>query len=188
MLHPAGHGDMVREIRWTLEEAERTRDGIDLRTIDLSATELAGLKMLRSPGVPPLLKRWRGGQGLEKLARSSMLASSAVGLVTLSGQSVGDRVDAGRALERIWLSATQLGISLQPHTAPVFLFARAFGGGARDFDAETLGELHGLHARLSAVFGASGGEVFLFRMFPSCEPLARSLRRPVTTNQQLTGA
>lgn len=187
MLHPAGHGDMVREIRWTLEEAESTRDGIDLRTVDLSTAELAGLKMLRSPGVPTLLKRWRGGRGLEKLTRSSLLASSAVGLLTMRRQTVAGRVEAGRALERVWLSATRLGISLQPHTAPVFLFARAFGGGARDFDGETLGELYGLHARLRAVFGASEGEVFLFRLFPSCEPLARSLRRPADTNQPLTG-
>lgn len=188
MLHPAGHGDMVREIRWTLEEAETTRDGIDLRTLDLSATELAGLRMLRSPGVPPLLKRWRGGRGLEKLTKSSLLASSAVGLLTTSQHTTQGRVDAGRAIERVWLFATQLGLSLQPHTASVFLFARAFGGGARDFDGETLGELHGLHARLRAVFGASAGEVFLFRLFPGCEPLARSLRRAAEANQQLTGA
>ncbi|HEY6728800.1 MAG TPA: Rv1355c family protein [Polyangiaceae bacterium] len=186
MLHPAGHDDMVREIRWTLEEAEATRDGIDLRTLDLSATELCGLKLLRSPGVPALLKRWRGGRGLEKLTKSSLLASSAVGLLTTSQQTAQGRVDAGRALERIWLSATELGISLQPHTAAVLLFARAFGGGARDFDAETLGELHGLHARLRAVFGASGGEVFLFRLFPGCEPLARSLRREAETDQPRT--
>ena len=188
MLHPAGHGDMVREIRWTLEEAESTRDGIDLRTVDLSATELAGLKMLRSPGVPALLKSWRGGRGLEKLTKSSLLAASAVGLLTMRRQTLAGRIEAGRALERVWLTATRLGISLQPHTASVFLFARAFGGGARDFDGETLGELHGLHARLRAVFGADAGEVFLFRLFPSCEPLARSLRRPADTNQQLTGA
>lgn len=188
MLHPAGHGDMMREIRWTPEEAEATRDGIDLRTIDLSASELAGLKMLRSPGVPPLLKRWRGGRGLEKLTRSSLLASSAVGLLLVTRQTLPARVDAGRALERVWLLATQRGLSLQPHTAAVFLFARAFGGGARDFDSETLGELHGLHARLRAVFGAPGGEVFLFRLFPSCEPLERSLRRPAATNQRVVGA
>ncbi|HEU5075997.1 MAG TPA: Rv1355c family protein, partial [Polyangiaceae bacterium] len=113
MLHPAGHGDMVREIRWTLEEAEATRDGIDLRTVDLSATELAGLKMLRSPGVATLLRRWRGGRGLEKLTRSSLLASSAVGLLTMNRQTLPARVDAGRALERVWLLATQRGLSLQ---------------------------------------------------------------------------
>ncbi|HEU5074227.1 MAG TPA: hypothetical protein VFU02_08640, partial [Polyangiaceae bacterium] len=83
---------------------------------------------------------------------------------------------------------TQRGLSLQPHTAAVFLIARAFGGGARDFDGETLGELHGLHARLRAVFGVSEGELFLFRLFPSCEPLERSLRRPAATNQRVTGA
>lgn len=188
MLHPVGHRDMVREIRWTVAEAEATKDGIDLRTLELSATELAGLKMLRSPGVPPLLRRWRGGRGLERLTRSCILASSAVGLITTDRQTVPARVDAGRAIERVWLLASQLGIALQPHTASVLLFARAFGGGARVFDGETLGELYGLHARLRAVFGSSAPEIFLFRLFPGCEPVARSLRRPAATNQEPLGA
>jgi hypothetical protein len=183
MLNPVGHRDLVREIRWTKEEAERERDGIDLRTLDLTPAEHAGLRMLRSPRVPELLRAWKAGHGLEKLTRSALLSSSAIGLITAPRESIRDRFLGGRALERVWLTATRLGLSLQPHTASIFLFARALGGGGADFDAETVGELIALQARLRGAFDARGTEVFLFRLFPQCEPLARSLRLPASSRR-----
>jgi molybdopterin/thiamine biosynthesis adenylyltransferase len=179
MLHPDGHRDLVREIRWTKEEAERERDGIDLSSMELTAGEHAGLRMLRFERVAELLRTWKRGRSLERLTRNAVLASSAVGLITAPADSIESRFAAGRALERVWLNATRLGLSLQPHTASILLFARAFGGGASDFDAETMGELFGLQARLRGVFQPTGNELFLFRLFPGCEPLGRSLRRPV---------
>lgn len=184
MLHPEGHRDLVREIRWTKDEAERERDGIDLSSMELTAAEHAGLRMLRFERVAELLRSWKRGRGLERLTRNAVLASSAVGLLTAPGDSVTDRFLAGRALERVWLTATRLGVALQPHTASLFLFARALGGGGADFDAETMGELLGLQARLRGVFQPSGSELFLFRLFPGSEPLARSLRRPVVLGER----
>jgi molybdopterin/thiamine biosynthesis adenylyltransferase len=180
MLNPAGHRDLVREIRWTKEDAERERDGIDLRSLDLTAAEHAGLRMLRSPRVPELLRRWKVGHGLEKLTASALSSSSAIGLLTVPRESIRERFLAGRALERVWLAAARLGLSLQPHTSSIFLFARALGGGGAGIDAATIGELMALQARLRGVFEARGTEVFLFRLFPRCEPLVRSLRIPVT--------
>jgi molybdopterin/thiamine biosynthesis adenylyltransferase len=180
MLHPVGHRDLVREIRWTPEEAERTRDGIDLATLDLKPSERAGFRMLREPGVADLLRRWKRGRGLEKLTRRAILAASAVGLVTAGSDSARDRFAAGRAVQRAWLAATKLGLGLQPHTSALYLFARAFEGGAADFDAETLEELSWLASRFDAVVGVRRAAVFLFRIFPGSGPAARSLRRPVS--------
>jgi hypothetical protein len=79
------------------------------------------------------------------------------------------------------LTATKRGLGVQPHTSALYLFARAFGGGAADFDAEALQELADLKARFDAVLEIQQAAVFLFRVFPGCEPPARSLRRPVAS-------
>jgi nitroreductase len=177
MLHPVGHRDLVREVRWTGEEAERTRDGIDLRTLELTASESAGLWILREPAVAELLRRWKLGHGLEKLARKGILAASAVGIVTVSGENARDQFSAGRAVQRVWLTATKLGLGFQPLTSTLGLFGRAFAGDAVSFDAETLGELERLKMRFDAILSVDAAPVFLFRIFPGCEPPARSLRR-----------
>jgi molybdopterin/thiamine biosynthesis adenylyltransferase len=179
MLHPLGQRDLVREIRWTREEAQRERDGIDLQSIDLTAAEHAGLRLLRSPRVAELLRSWKRGRSLERLTRSAVLAASSVGLLSAANDSIQDRFVAGRALQRGWLTATRLGLALQPHTACLFLFARARGPGAAAFDAEALQELLGLEARLQRAFETQAAALFLFRVFPGCPPLARSLRRAI---------
>jgi hypothetical protein len=180
MLHPVGHRDLTKEIRWTPEEASRTGDGIDLQTIELTASEAAGLRLLRPPAVPRLLRRWKGGRGLEKLSREALQASSAVGVISAPGSSAFDLFHAGRAIQRCWLLATGRQLSLQPHTAAPYLIARACGGGAGAFDPTNLGELYSLHARLRAVFGANEHIAFLFRLFQTCQPPKRSLRREPT--------
>lgn len=179
LLHPQGHRDLLREVRWTPGEADSTRDGIDLRTFELSPSERVGLSMLRSPGVPKLLRRWREGRGLEKLTRAAVTSASAVGLIAVSGGDALEWFRGGRAVQRVWLSASELGVALQPHTAALYLCHRARSGGASVFDAETLRELSELRERLCRSFELDEREhqVFLFRLFPGCEPPARSLRR-----------
>jgi molybdopterin/thiamine biosynthesis adenylyltransferase len=179
MLHPVGHRDLLREVRWTAEEAQRTRDGVDLATLELSPSEAAGLRMLREPGVARLLRAWRRGHALEKLTRNAIRGAAAVGLVTAAGDEPHDHFAAGRAIQRAWLTATRRALALQPHTSALYLFARAFGGGAADFDAEALAELTELKLRFESVVGAHAAPVFLFRVFPACEPPARALRRPL---------
>jgi molybdopterin/thiamine biosynthesis adenylyltransferase len=179
MIHPLGHRDLCREVRWTPEEARRTRDGIDLDTLDLSAAERAGMRMLREPGVARLLRRWRRGRALEKLGRKAVRAASAVGLVSAADGSVAARLAAGRGIQRAWLTATKLDLGVQPHTSALYLFARAFGGGAAAFAPDELDELSRLKARFDALLDGRALPVFMFRVFPGCEPPARSLRRPV---------
>ena len=184
MLHPTGHRDLVREVRWTPEEARATRDGIDLPTLELTASERAGMRMLREPAVARLLREWHRGRALEKLSRKAILAASAVALVTAPGARPRDHFTAGRAIQRAWLTATKLALAIQPHTSALYLFARAFGGGQSAFDAEALEELTALKARADAALGAHDNAVFLFRVFPACEAPARSLRRPAPTERR----
>ncbi len=177
MLHPVGARELLREIRWTVDEARQTRDGIDLATLDFTESENAAFSVLGTPGVADLLRRWRLGRGLENPTRRALLASSAIGMVGVDGDDARRHYLAGRAIQRLWLTATEQRLSLHPCTTCLYLFARAFGGAATEFDAETVGELYGLHARLRAVFGNRDREVFLFRVFPESAPPLRSLRR-----------
>ena len=128
------------------------------------------MRMLREPGVARLLRGWRRGRALEKLGRKAILAASAVGLVTAPGRAVAELVAAGRAIQRAWLTATKLGLGIQPHTSALYLFARAFGGDAAAFVPEELEELSQLKARFDAVLRSRALPVFMFRVFPGCEP------------------
>jgi hypothetical protein len=52
-----------------------------------------------------------------------VLASSAIGVVSLSGSTLADFAQGGVAAEAVWITAQQCGLSVQP-ISPVFLYAR----------------------------------------------------------------
>jgi len=62
-LHPTRHADMVREIRWTTEEAQRTCDGLSLETLELSAADLAAMRILASRPAMDILHREASDKG-----------------------------------------------------------------------------------------------------------------------------
>jgi molybdopterin/thiamine biosynthesis adenylyltransferase/nitroreductase len=119
-LLPKLHREMVGELRFpgqdTLEE------GLDVRTLELSAPEMAALDLLRRADVMAHLGDWRAGQMLGGRTRASITSSSAVAVVTIPRAEPAWYVRGGAAVERLWLTGEQEGLAIQP-VSPVFLYA-----------------------------------------------------------------
>lgn len=182
MLHIEGHYEFYeKEIRWNDEHSRTTGDGIDIATVDISASDKVGLQLVKDPEVVKLLAEWRGGKALEKIAIKAVDSASAVGLITMPQSFSGDYLNGGRAVERLWLMATHLGISMQPMLAATLHFARlkyGNGDGLPDFMKE---EFTLLHQRFLKVFpeAENKAEVFLFRLSIAHSPIIKSYRYPV---------
>jgi molybdopterin/thiamine biosynthesis adenylyltransferase/nitroreductase len=182
LLNPAGHRDFVGELRWTPTEARATRDGIDLATVDLSQSERAGLSVARSWQVVAAVKQWGGGRAFEQLTRKTVDAASCVALLTMPTWSARAFFDGGRAMQRFWLAATQLGIAVQPVSSATFLFARLLHAEGAGLDPATIGELQELRRRFVALFPTvvdQRGELLLLRLAVAERPQTLALRRPV---------
>jgi hypothetical protein len=128
-----------------------------------------------------------GGHGLATGSRKAIAAASAVGLITVSRTGTDDasRRDAyfrgGVALQRIWLTATKLGLAFQPMTPLVYLFARLEQGQGEGLDEREKTELRELRRRYREALALTDApiEVMLFRLANAGPPTARSLRRNV---------
>jgi hypothetical protein len=183
------HAEMMAELRWSTDEVERTRDGLDLATLELSASDLAGMQVIRKWPVMRTLARTGGGLGLERPTRKAIAASAAVGLLTVDGRDPASFVRAGRALHRLWLTATADGVALQPMTSVTYLFHRllhAGGAGLAQHEADALAALRRRYLELFPV-GAGEAEPMLFRVGYADPPTARSLRRPVEDVLRIAG-
>jgi hypothetical protein len=95
--------------------------------------------------------------------------------------SIDDYVDAGRAVQRFWLTVTRLGLLMQPSMTPL-IFAR-YERERRSFStAPAIARQSATHAeRLSELFGsdAVSRAVFMGRIGAGRPTSARSLRREV---------
>ncbi|HVJ21400.1 MAG TPA: Rv1355c family protein [Polyangiaceae bacterium] len=182
LLNHRMHAEMMGEVRWTSRDVDATRDGLDLNTLELTPTDLAGMRLVSSWSLMDVVKKLEAGHGLERATRKSIAAASAMGLLTYAGTDHRAWFEAGRALERVWLRATLLGLAFQPMTALLYLFARVARGGGSDLDQRELAELAALRSDFEGVFSSDArrAEVMLFRLARCGPASARSLRRPTS--------
>jgi molybdopterin/thiamine biosynthesis adenylyltransferase len=172
------HLDMIHEIRWTPEEAEETKDGIDVATLEMPESLLAGLTMIKDPKVVNLLTKWDKGHALEGLMQYYAMFSDGIGMLTQDDQGQSTYFEGGRATERVWLAANLAGISFQPISACLFIFNRYEQEGKEPF-GEFGPAVEAAYNNYSEIFKINDKEkrVFIFRLFKGEEPSVRSLRR-----------
>jgi hypothetical protein len=149
-LTPQLHTEMVSELRWPGDPDPDT--GIDIRTLELDAADVALLDVLRRPDVMAHLADWNAGSALGDDMRDRVLASSALAVITVTGARLSDYARGGSAVEAVWILAQREGLSVQP-LSPVFLHARdtADLNEMSERFADELAQLQGDFVRLTAI-------------------------------------
>ncbi len=136
--HKAIHQFLFKQIRWNPEETESTQDGMPIETLGLNPMERLMF---------PAFKRWNTVRILNKLALSRIVGlkgwvncrnSSALGIVTVKENSPQGFLNAGRAVQRVWLQATLDGLAFQPVTGLFFLFQRIEDDKLQGFDEKQI--------------------------------------------------
>ncbi|OJW84252.1 MAG: hypothetical protein BGO69_02735 [Bacteroidetes bacterium 46-16] len=182
-MHPEGHYDFVhREMRWRPEDAEATKDGIDIYTLGLSKPQIAAMQILKEYDVIDFVRQQKGGKLMEMATIGTVIPSSAIGLITMPRVSAEQYITGGRSYERMWLAAEKHGLALHPLISPLYFFPRI----TQDIEnnslsTENIVELKMLRERFKQLFRIREGlaEVFLFKLacVPKAGPMA--LRKPV---------
>jgi molybdopterin/thiamine biosynthesis adenylyltransferase len=173
-LTPQLHKEMVAELRWPDDADPDT--GIDVRSLELDAGQLAMLGILRRADVMAHLAQWEAGSALGEDTRDRILGSSAVAVISVAGHELRDYARGGSAVEAVWITAQQRGLSVQP-VSPVFLYAR----GRAELDALSPsfgGELEQLQSEFQDLALTSSEEsVVLVLRFATSAPASVRSRR-----------
>jgi molybdopterin/thiamine biosynthesis adenylyltransferase/nitroreductase len=176
-LTPSLHGEMIAELRWPgMQSAD---SGIDVRSLELSATNLAALDVLRRPDVMAEIARWDAGVKLGDDARERLATASALGVVTVVGSTLRDFARGGCATEAVWVAAEERGLAVQP-ISPVFLHAndRAELAGLSEVFTDDLVRLRDDFRELAGT-RTDEVQVLVFRFAHAGRASVRSRRHPV---------
>jgi molybdopterin/thiamine biosynthesis adenylyltransferase len=117
LMNEQGHKDFVREVRWTPEEAEAKKDGVDLATFNLKESEKAALNILKEPKVIKVLKDWDRGSGIVKMITDSTAECGGIGILWGHTSDYSTYINAGMSFQLIWLQAVELGIHIHPYAS-----------------------------------------------------------------------
>lgn len=175
--------------RFTREEAERTRDGLDIDTFEPSEEQRAFLTRTKDfDAFTAATTRDAVAEG----ARRQLAQSPCLGVLVAPAPptSRARAFEAGRALVRTWNAAAAEGLALHPSGA-VFLFTLEPDGLERSVPAPDDRQLvEDILDDVRTLLDIEGDArpYFAFRLFTAEAPSTRSLRRPVEAFATLVSA
>jgi hypothetical protein len=165
-------------VRWTTGEAERSGDGLFVRTLELGPMA-AGFRLMRSWRVARMMSRLGGGIVAPRHSFQTFLRSAAFGLLEMRDRSPEAFFEGGRRMQRIWLTATAAGLSLQPMAGMLYLVSYLDDDRAGAIFGRRRQVVERAAALLGAVWPRDAGTaaIMIFRVGYGPPPSARSLRR-----------
>ena len=178
-LSPALHRELCSEIRWSRDEALATRDGIDLASLELDATDLAAFDVIRSAPTTEALGRFGLGRGLGEASRTAFQHAGAALVIGVRSTEQACLVEAGRGLLRLWLEATARKIGVHPWGSPFFFQRLHEAGSTLDaWQRDAIAHSEQTFAK-AAPMEKDVTVLLVLRLTTGTRPTARSIRRAV---------
>ena len=177
------HAHFMRMVRFSLDRAWDRRDGLPLSNLEAGPGGNLFLRLTRSWPVMKTCNHLGASRMIARLSYRGILQASAVGLLKCRDHEPAGFLEGGRALQRIWLTATRAGIDFQPMTAITLFWLRWQLGLREAFPASQQRQLEAIwpaYERLLAGNRATHkGHVMLFRIGYGQRVSGRTLRRPI---------
>lgn len=175
------HNFFFGHINWSAKEDEEKKTGFPLSTLELPPPARA---------LFPLWKRWPVMRLFSAIGFPSFIAkenaklyasASCFAAITIENTSPESYLAAGRFLERLWLAATDQGLSMQPLTGIPFLHGRIAAGMKTDFSSSQIARIEDAYRTIAETLRVSGGTAvaFLARIGKSDPPSGRTSRVPL---------
>ncbi|WP_431234860.1 Rv1355c family protein [Mycolicibacterium psychrotolerans] len=176
-LTPRLHREMISEMRWPGDEPADS--GIDVRGLELAPGDFAVMDILRRSDVMGLLADWDAGEALGEDVADRVHATSAVAVITTTGDQLIDYARGGSAAEAVWIVAQEHGLAVHP-ISPVFLHA-VHHHELSELAPAFAPELVQLKSRFTELTGVQTGEslVLILRLAHAGPASVRSRRRPL---------
>jgi hypothetical protein len=174
---PTFHEELFEVLRFSRDEAQRTRDGLDMRTLELPRPAWPLIRWLRSWPRMRLMNRFGASRVFAGMSAVQVKASGALVMLSVSEPSDEGFLECGRGMQRLWLAATAEGLAVQP-LGGLSLFLMKLAHEPDTLLAEHRRWLTDIRRGIEALFPAMRPHTpaMLLRLGQATPPKARSLR------------
>ncbi len=171
------HSFFFSHINWTLKEDTERTVGFYIKTLELPFPAQLMFKALRYWVVMRVLRRFDFQRVVAAQNALTNASSAAMGGLRIPDVAPLSFVRAGRVVERVWLTATQCGLSFQPLTGILFFKLLLERGDSSAFSGSEQQRIESAYAAATALLGAGDHPlVFMFRVGHAAPPSARASR------------
>ncbi|HEY4518745.1 MAG TPA: nitroreductase [Candidatus Paceibacterota bacterium] len=175
------HNFFFSHINWNKSEDDKKKIGFYIKTLELPPPAKILFPIFRRwPIMSWLNRRLKLYQKIATQNAKTYASAPVFGIITADNSSPKSCVEAGRILERLWLTVTKLGLNLQPLTGVQFFMRRIEAGETDKFLPEQIQGIKKDYESIKEIFDLTDEVVLLmFRIGRAAPPTARASRYPL---------
>lgn len=173
------HKFFFSHINWTKEEEEKKRIGFYIEAMEIPTPIKKIFKLFRYWGLINILNKVGFADKVAKENAYKYSSAAAMGLILTKGNAPKDMVLAGRQMQRVWLTATELGLSIQPLTGVLFFMQGILAGEKEKFSIEQIKLIEAGYKNIKNIVNIGNNTVaMMFRIGDGGTPTAQSMKLP----------
>ncbi len=171
------HDFFYGHIIWDKKD-ENKAGGFFIDTLEFLPHQLGAVKLFKHWTILKLLNRIIGvSKMISKENGEKYAQSGTLGALLMKGETKQDFVSLGRSMQRVWLTATKLGLAVHPCNGTIYFMEHIKDGGVHSFSKKHRTLIEKSYEVLQNAFGAHGTRLgFIFRIGKADAPTARAMR------------
>ncbi|MEK7643229.1 MAG: hypothetical protein AAB372_02170 [Patescibacteria group bacterium] len=177
---PEIHDFFFSHVNWTKEEDDAKKTGFYIETLELPPPAKAMFKLFKHWSVMRVFSALGFPKVVAKQNAAVYASAGAVIGAVIPDSSPESYIAMGRSVERMWLMATKLGLSIQPLGGVMFLMSKIRSDKTANFSESHATLIKQAHKESAQIFNAGEKIVGMsFRIGRGDPPSARAIRFPV---------
>jgi hypothetical protein len=113
--HKPLHDELFEILRFTRKDIENTKYGLTFESLEVPQFAVFFARFLQYWSVNRFVSKLGFGRMVAKQLSDKLRHSGAICLITAKEKTIEGYVQAGRAMEKLWLAVTEKGLSVQPY-------------------------------------------------------------------------
>ncbi|SHJ57705.1 hypothetical protein SAMN02745165_02699 [Malonomonas rubra DSM 5091] len=174
------HQFLFEHLRWTDEEAIKTGDGLDIKTLGLNSIDKYAFNFLKNWQFVNLLNKVGFSKIIEFKGRQLLNTASSVAILSITGSEPKDYVQGGQLWQRFLLHLAKEGLTAHPVAGLAFLLQSVKEGSLKNhLNNSQLQRLNAILNDLQQMTNSNDSTLLsMFRIGQGAE-VTRALRKPV---------
>jgi hypothetical protein len=180
LLHPQLHASFFQSM---LKNDSNSNNCLSISDFQLPPAVATAFSVVADASVAKQLREWEKGTAFENHFYSVYSSSAAIGIICANDHTPETLLEAGRALEQVWLTCTKNNLAFQPICVPLTVLKNLQHNGKNftSFNDKEVAQLHSIETEVKSNFNlhSINEAVCLFRIGFSKEPIQRAKRKSI---------
>ncbi|MBI5306610.1 hypothetical protein HZB04_03440 [Candidatus Wolfebacteria bacterium] len=175
------HNIVFSSVLWSEKENAEKRKGLYIKTRfpDMPSFMLPIMKIFKSWLFVNIVNKIGLAKKIQKQSAESCISSSALCAILIDEETNEAYLRGGRLLQRIWLTATKLGLSIQPMTGIPYLARRILKGDSSGFLPKEVEFVKQANKTINDIFNENQKTIIIiFRIGYDSKPPIKTLKLP----------